>query len=81
MGSSKKKAAGRLERASLLRAEFGEAFERALPERRRLGCAEDDLLDAFAALWTARRVARGVAEILPSEPPLDAFGLRMEMVV
>jgi len=37
----------------------------------------DDLLDAFAVLWTARRIAEGKAVTLPARPPLDSFGLRM----
>ena len=38
----------------------------------------DDLNDAFAALWTARRVAQGTARVLGSQP-IDKYGLRMEM--
>jgi predicted RNase H-like nuclease len=35
---------------------------------RRRGVAVDDVLDAAATAWTARRVADGVAERLPPEP-------------
>jgi predicted RNase H-like nuclease len=42
--------------------------------------ADDDMLDAVAALWTATRLYEGTAETLPDEPPLDAAGLRMEIV-
>lgn len=52
----------------------------ALSERRLLGCAEDDIVDAFVALWTAERVARGDAQTLPETPPKDRYGLRMEIV-
>jgi predicted RNase H-like nuclease len=54
----------------------GETLRRALlaahgldvvAERRR-GVAVDDILDAAATAWTARRVAGDVAERLPSEP-------------
>ena len=54
----------------------GEALRRALlaahgldvvAERRR-GVAVDDVLDAAATAWTARRFADGVAERLPPEP-------------
>ena len=54
----------------------GEALRRTLlaahgldvvAERRR-GVAVDDVLDAAATAWTARRVADGVAERLPPEP-------------
>jgi len=40
---------------------------------------EDDLLDACAALWSARRIAAGVASRVPEPPPADARGLRMEI--
>ena len=40
----------------------------------------DDLLDAFAALWTAERILRGEAITVPKVPPEDRYGLRMEMV-
>lgn len=42
--------------------------------------APDDVLDAVVAAWTARRVAEGVAERLPGDPPVDRRGLRMEIV-
>ena len=38
----------------------------------------DDLNDAFAALWTARRIAQGTARVLGSRS-IDKYGLRMEM--
>ena len=38
----------------------------------------DDLNDAFAALWTARRIATGTARVLSSQS-IDKYGLRMEM--
>ena len=40
----------------------------------------DDVLDAIAAAWTARRAGEGRAQRLPLEPDLDATGLRMEIV-
>jgi predicted RNase H-like nuclease len=42
--------------------------------------APDDLLDAVAGAWTARRLVEGVAERLPAEPAVDRRGLRMEIV-
>jgi predicted RNase H-like nuclease len=42
--------------------------------------APDDLHDAFAALWTAIRIRRGVALELPGEIELDEHGIRMEIV-
>ena len=41
--------------------------------------AMDDINDAFAALWTARRIALGQAERIPEAPDIDESGLRMEM--
>jgi predicted RNase H-like nuclease len=44
------------------------------------GAAADDMLDAIAAAWSARRFAEGQSKTLPSRPLKDAKGLRMEMV-
>jgi predicted RNase H-like nuclease len=41
--------------------------------------ADGDIIDAFACLWTARRLSRGDARRFPLEPPLDEHGLRMEI--
>lgn len=80
MAYAKKSRLGREERLNLLRPEFGLAVEVALADRRRLGCAPDDIIDAFVGLWTARRVWAGQAMTLPSHPPRDRYGLPMEMV-
>jgi predicted RNase H-like nuclease len=65
----KKSAGGALERIELLR--------RAGIELDRIGLAAtaplDDVLDAAAAAWTARRIASGAAQSLPS-PPEDVAG-------
>jgi predicted RNase H-like nuclease len=42
--------------------------------------ADDDILDAIAALWTATRIVHGKAQTLPKSPPMDSIGLPMEMV-
>jgi len=39
----------------------------------------DDIIDAFAAAWSARRLLHGEAVTLPSRPPRDGCGLRMEI--
>jgi predicted RNase H-like nuclease len=39
----------------------------------------DDLLDACACAWSARRILMGRAIKLPADPPRDARGLRMEI--
>jgi predicted RNase H-like nuclease len=38
----------------------------------------DDLNDAFAALWTAKRIASGTARVF-GDQSIDKYGLRMEM--
>jgi predicted RNase H-like nuclease len=75
--ANKRAAEGRAEREALLRAWCGDAIDRALAQRRALACAADDILDAFAALWSAERIARGAAISLPPDPPRDACGLPM----
>lgn len=47
--------------------------------RRAEGADPDDILDACAACWTARRIAEGTATRIPQEPHRDARGLRMEI--
>lgn len=77
----KKNRDGRAERRRLLKPRFGGWLTRALAGRLSLApCAEDDVLDAFAALWTAQRIATGQSITLPSAPPADSFGLRMEIL-
>ena len=48
--------------------------------REGLGCKADDIVDALVALWTAERIGCGAALSIPVRPPLDAHGLRMEMM-
>jgi predicted RNase H-like nuclease len=79
MTSSKKHAAGQKERQALLEGVFGDATGHVLARRRELHSAVDDILDAFAALWTAERIVSKQFFTLPPNPPLDAFGLRMEI--
>jgi predicted RNase H-like nuclease len=43
------------------------------------GAADDDLLDACALAWSARRIAEGIACRVPDEPRRDRRGLRMEL--
>jgi predicted RNase H-like nuclease len=43
------------------------------------GAQEDDLLDAFAALWTAERIHDGVAQTL-GDAHADRTGLPMRIV-
>ncbi len=81
MAASKKTRAGRSARLRLVEAHFGPGvFERPRSGWLVKQVAHDDILDAFAALWTAERIACGEADTLPAEPPVDAAGLRMEIV-
>jgi predicted RNase H-like nuclease len=69
----KRSAAGSKERRALL--------QRAgvcVPERP-TGAAADDLLDACALMWSARRIAGGTASRLPDPPSRDSRGLSMEL--
>ena len=73
----KRTAAGRAERLAALRTAFPDVDAHlAAPHR---GARSDDVLDAFATAWTARRVVAGTAEHIGGEP--DERGLRMEVVV
>ncbi len=80
MEHSKKRKAGRDERRELLEPDFGPSVEAAVAAYSELKCTEDDILDAFAALWTAERIESGKAQALPCSPLEDPFGLRMEIV-
>ena len=80
MSEGKKTQAGRSQRRSLLEAQFGDPFSLLLARKRTRGCAPDDVVDAFVALWTARRIAHGQAVTIPAAPPRDRFDLPMEMV-
>ncbi|HVP17883.1 MAG TPA: DUF429 domain-containing protein, partial [Spirochaetia bacterium] len=79
MAYGKKTRQGRAERRAIVASRFAryDAVRETLP---RGGWAEDDLLDAFAVLWTAKRVARGAAAAAPSDAPADRLGLPMKIV-
>ena len=77
----KRTVAGQAARFDLLRAHFGEVVQTAVAGKDHQACAVDDILDAFAALWTAERIDKGWAVRLPKDPPQDRVGLRMEIVV
>ena len=66
-------------RLELLEPYFGASATLALEDAARLGCAEDDALDALAALWTARRIAAGSAVQIPMAEERDGTGLVMEL--
>lgn len=79
MSYSKKRSAGRVERATLLQSVGFASPLQMLGARLPKGTKPDDLLDACVACWTAERVAAGTAIVIPSTPPQDSRGLRMEL--
>ncbi len=84
MEYSKKTAAGRKRRRQLVESHFGPAVDRVIREIRDQYLVQevghDDILDAFAALWTAERISRGEYGTLPENPPADARGIPMRIV-
>jgi predicted RNase H-like nuclease len=81
MEHAKRTDAGRKERLALIAGVYGRAAFGKVRERYpRALAGDDDILDAFAALWTAERIALGMASTLPDAPPVDTEGLRMEIV-
>jgi predicted RNase H-like nuclease len=80
LAASKRSAAGAAEREQLIDAVWpgirGELWQR-LPKG---AVKRDDLNDAFAALWTARRIVGGTAVTLPEQPVRDSEDLVMEIV-
>jgi predicted RNase H-like nuclease len=55
-----------------------EVVRNSVPRR---AAGDDDILDAFAALWTAERIERGIAISFPAGPaPIDGVGLPMAIL-
>jgi predicted RNase H-like nuclease len=80
MAAGKKSKAGKQERLLLVEEWLGgRVLENARGTLLKRDVADDDILDALAALWTATRVVEGRARTLPDDPPVDATGLRMEI--
>jgi len=80
MAHRKKSSAGKAEREALVRPLYGAAYSAAQLSLPRGQYSNDDLLDAFAALWSGERLVAGKELVLPNKPPVDSCGLRMEMV-
>jgi predicted RNase H-like nuclease len=78
--ASKRTAEGRAERKAMIESVWPGARQRLAAKLGRGGWQADDLNDAFAALWTARRIGNDTAITHPLEPIVDAVGLRMEIV-
>jgi len=80
MAHKKKSSAGKAEREVLVKSVYSAAYAAAQSSLPRGRYGNDDLLDAFAALWSGERVVAGKELLLPAKPPLDSCGLRMEIV-
>ncbi|HLX88925.1 MAG TPA: DUF429 domain-containing protein [Acidimicrobiales bacterium] len=74
----KRTEAGRDERRSILKARFP-GVERVL-DARPGRVTREQLIDAAACLWTARRIVSRAVNRLPEDPEWDELGLRMEFV-
>ena len=78
---SKHRIDGIYRRRALIAGAFGwPAIESAVAQLSGTRVKEDDLLDAFAVLWSAERVAAGASVSLPADPPRDGRGLPMRIV-
>lgn len=78
---NKKTPEGRAERLALL---VGHGVPASLVDPHgfpKTRCAPDDALDAAMCALTARRILKGEAISLPADPPLDARGLPMRIVL
>jgi predicted RNase H-like nuclease len=71
--------AGHAKRKALLDPIFGATLQTALDERVARHAQKDDVLDAFAVLWSARRIEADSAVMLPDDEPRD--GALLPMVI
>ena len=78
--ASKHRIEGLYRRRALVAGAFGWAtIESAVTQLAGTRVKDDDMLDAFAVLWSARRWVSGEGECLPADPPLDTHGLPMRI--
>jgi predicted RNase H-like nuclease len=81
MRHPKRSSFGFAERLDLVRTVFGRAAEEIREKLPPAAVHDDDILDALAALWTARRIHSGSAVKLPrGAEQLDDCGLPMRML-
>ncbi|MCW8194572.1 DUF429 domain-containing protein [Proteobacteria bacterium 005FR1] len=81
MRHPKRKSAGRQERLALLKPVFGCIVEEAAAAAPSMGANADDVLDAFVALWSAKRIYAGEEIVLPDDDrQFDSMGLPMEIM-
>ena len=80
MAYKKKSKEGRAKRHNLMSEHFGDkAIEEVRSKYLVKDVAHDDVYDAFVALWTAERIYRGNAGLIPNPSPCDEKGIHMEM--
>ncbi len=81
MAHAKRTPAGRRARLALVEGWLGRGvLSRARGCHPKQHVADDDILDAIAALWTASRIEAGESATLPGSPPKDSAGLPMRIV-
>ncbi len=76
MAHAKRRPAGHDERIALVRGHFPDV----LTAMSGVARFSEDAIDAYAMLWTARRLVEGVNQTIPDTPAFDRRGLRMEIV-
>jgi predicted RNase H-like nuclease len=75
---SKKTIAGKSKRLALVCSHFGEgAFSQIRSMFPKGQVQDDDILDAYAVLWSAERIYGDRHRVVPDPPPTDSTGLRM----
>ena len=80
LAHSKKSLLGLNLRLNLISLEFGDAaFATVRAKYKQSQASDDDILDAFAALWTARRIQTATAKRFPPEATEDALGAPMHI--
>lgn len=77
MTHNKKRSAGHQERVALIERDLPGALAAAKHALAGQRYATDDLVDAMAALWSAARIARGIAVSMPETPQSDGYCLPM----
>src|SRR5207249_2068328 len=80
LSTSKKTEPGFNARLELVEREFSGGYLAVRRCFRKSVVGDDDILDAFAALWTARRGIAGEAKVIAGCQRVDRLGLRMEML-
>jgi len=79
--ASKHRIDGIYRRRTLIAEAFGVAtIESTVAQLSGTRIKEDDMLDAFAVLWSTRRWNIGAGETLPRNPPVDGCGLPMRII-